>query len=821
MSLDKLHIRGYQLQRIPFVPAKNTDAHSIKPAELGFLCLNDPVEPQGEMGRKGGDQTPKGKPRSQELFRFEDVPMQWRQNRRLGTGFRNLGNTCFMNSVLQCLLHTPPLAELLLSGQPLMANKSGGSNGFDPIQITRQLVEESLGRKKNFVAPAKHAQTLRKVNRSFRMGRQEDAHEYLIALLDAMHERSIAGIPKPPPDVEFTSFIYRIFGGRIRSQVKCTHCNYESNTYDPFLDLSLEINHASSVDKALKRFTAGESLDGANKYKCPKENRRVRAVKRMTVETAPSVLVIQLKRFEFSMSGRKISKQVEFDPVLDLSPYMSQRPKTPAVYDLYGVLVHQGHSMHSGHYFCFVKGGANGDWHKFDDTRVNLTAERNVLGQAAYILFYIKRQMATPAVVAGPMPRPLQPKTSPNGLPPQKNQDNSKTLASAKRKREQELQQRKQLEAYEAKAALAAQQEKQQQQQQAKRQKKENGGVYRGGVDNRSHQENDGDDDDSDVNETASPPSPRKGRAGKQGSAVENDLPSRQQQRPRTNAMPHSPLLGRRGKRLEEARAIVRQAAQSRKVSNPKPSSPAPNNEAEGAITKPAPRKRLAALAQQDRQKQSRKRKAAAARVGNGGGENGVDDSGSYGSAVSAPDWPPVKSILKDAPTTVPALANGRVTKPTRAITSTKSTGQGAGKRDQGAVRDFLKAGTKPTLGLDTWEDADIGEKRQHDKLLYRAAPGRKQNDEYDEEYDRGKTKKVRGNASERGGGKLDSTSFDKAFKTQQENGRPEVQLRGKKKKAAEMADRQHNQGQRRQGGRGRGARRGGGGRGRGRGGRR
>lgn len=70
-----------------------------------------------------------------------------------------------MNSVLQCLLHTPPLAELLLSGRPLTANKSGGSNGFDPIQITRHLVEESLGRKKNFVAPGKHAQTLRKVSR--------------------------------------------------------------------------------------------------------------------------------------------------------------------------------------------------------------------------------------------------------------------------------------------------------------------------------------------------------------------------------------------------------------------------------------------------------------------------------------------------------------------------------------------------------------------------------------------------------------------------------------------------------------------------------
>jgi ubiquitin carboxyl-terminal hydrolase 36/42 len=359
------------------------------------------------------------------------------------------------------------------------------------------------------------------------MGRQEDAHEYLIALLDAMHERSIAGIPKPPPDVEFTSFIYRIFGGRIRSQVKCTQCNYESNTYDPFLDLSLEINHASSVDKALKRFTAGEALDGANKYKCPKENRGVRAIKRMTVETAPSVLVIQLKRFEFSMSGRKISKQVEFDPVLDLSPYMSHRPATPAIYDLYGVLVHQGHSMHSGHYFCFVKGGANGDWHKFDDTRVNLTAERNVLGQSAYILFYIKR---TPPMVAGPMPRPLQPTAPSNGVSPQqqqqkkKDQEDSKKAAAVSAKRKRELEQQQVLE--ERKAALASKQEKQLEQQEAKRQKKGKANAV-----NRSHLENDSDDSASDSdNETATPPPPRKGRGGKQG-AVENDYPTRQQQR--------------------------------------------------------------------------------------------------------------------------------------------------------------------------------------------------------------------------------------------------------------------------------------------------
>ena len=56
--------------------------------------------------------------------------------------------------------------------------------------------------------------------RSFRLGRQEDAHEYLVSLLDAMHEAVLAGIhPKPPREVAQTSFIYRIFGGTCRSQV--------------------------------------------------------------------------------------------------------------------------------------------------------------------------------------------------------------------------------------------------------------------------------------------------------------------------------------------------------------------------------------------------------------------------------------------------------------------------------------------------------------------------------------------------------------------------------------------------------------------------
>jgi hypothetical protein len=56
----------------------------------------------------------------------------------------------------------------------------------------------------------------------FRLGRQEDSHEYLRCLLDAMHEALLRPFkPKPAPELAQTTLIYRIFGGRLRSQIRC------------------------------------------------------------------------------------------------------------------------------------------------------------------------------------------------------------------------------------------------------------------------------------------------------------------------------------------------------------------------------------------------------------------------------------------------------------------------------------------------------------------------------------------------------------------------------------------------------------------------
>ncbi|XP_062078407.1 ubiquitin carboxyl-terminal hydrolase 23 [Humulus lupulus] len=308
--------------------------------------------------------------------------------RRIGAGLENLGNTCFLNSVLQCLTYTEPLAAYLQSGKHQNSCHIAGFCALCAIQKHVSRALQSTGRS---LAPKDLVSNLRCISRNFRNCRQEDAHEYMVNLLESMHKCCLpSGVPSESPSAYEKSLVHKIFGGSLRSQVKCLQCSFCSNKFDPFLDLSLEIVKADSLHKALLNFTAAEQLDGGERqYQCQQCKQKVRALKRLTVHKPPNVLTIHLKRFRAHDPGQKIDKKVTFGPTLDLKSFVSGSYEGDLKYTLYGVLVHYGWSTHSGHYYSYVR-TSSGMWYSLDDSRVVQVSEKTVLEQKAYMLFYVR-----------------------------------------------------------------------------------------------------------------------------------------------------------------------------------------------------------------------------------------------------------------------------------------------------------------------------------------------------------------------------------------------------------------------------------------------
>ncbi|XP_032566996.1 ubiquitin carboxyl-terminal hydrolase 42-like isoform X2 [Chiroxiphia lanceolata] len=319
------------------------------------------------------------------LFPPEKICMVWQQRQSAGAGLRNVGNTCFLNAVLQCLTYTPPLANYLLSREHSQACRQ---QGFCMMCIMEAHVNKVLHSSVSAILPLAVLRGFRFIGEHFQLGREEDAHDFLCCTVNAMQRACLSASNDLDISSQSTTIVHQIFGGFLRSRVICFSCKAISDSYEAFLDVPLDIKAASSLTAALEDFVTPERLDGENCFKCSKCEKNVAATKRFTVHCAPKVLTVCLKRFD-CFTGGKISKVVEYPEYLDLRPYMSQADGEPLLYSLYAVLVHSGVSCHGGHYFCYTK-ASNGLWYRMDDESVELRSIDTVLRQQAYLLFYAR-----------------------------------------------------------------------------------------------------------------------------------------------------------------------------------------------------------------------------------------------------------------------------------------------------------------------------------------------------------------------------------------------------------------------------------------------
>ncbi|XP_078520912.1 ubiquitin carboxyl-terminal hydrolase 31 [Lissotriton helveticus] len=199
------------------------------------------------------------------------------------SGLKNHGNTCFMNAVLQCLSNTDLFAEYLALEQfrgPRGLESSEvrleGLDGLDGSESLDQYRASTGGRGPEVTEQL--ASLLRSLwtleytpqhSREFKMvvsknalqyrgNSQHDAQEFLLWLLDRVHEdldsvvKHNGGPPikppleeEPPPDGPSLpiagTFVQELFQAQYRSSLTCPHCQKQSNTFDPFLCISLPI----------------------------------------------------------------------------------------------------------------------------------------------------------------------------------------------------------------------------------------------------------------------------------------------------------------------------------------------------------------------------------------------------------------------------------------------------------------------------------------------------------------------------------------------------------------------------------------------------
>lgn len=184
-------------------------------------------------------------------------------------GLRNHGNTCFINAVLQCLSHTDILAEYFvldqykvdLSRRNKLNSKKYGTKG----EVTEQLallLKSIWSCQYDPEISNQFKLVVDKYGSQYRGNNQHDAQEFLVWLLDKVHEdlntatkkkykiiKNSFGRPDEVVAAETlanhvrcnNSFVHAVFQAQFRSSLTCPRCQRQSNTFDPFLCVSVPV----------------------------------------------------------------------------------------------------------------------------------------------------------------------------------------------------------------------------------------------------------------------------------------------------------------------------------------------------------------------------------------------------------------------------------------------------------------------------------------------------------------------------------------------------------------------------------------------------
>jgi ubiquitin carboxyl-terminal hydrolase 4/11/15 len=160
--------------------------------------------------------------------------------------------------------------------------------------------------------------------------------------------------------------------------------------------LRAEISRSVSLDDCMRLFSSNEKLGPEDPWYCPQCKDHKQAFKKFDLWRIPQILVVHLKRFQYSRLFReKLLTNVEFPTdVWDISQFVPPQP-TPPLYRLYAVSDHMG-GLGGGHYVAHARNRDTGKWYLFNDSMCHEVGPQDVRGNSAYVLFYERINQAEP-----------------------------------------------------------------------------------------------------------------------------------------------------------------------------------------------------------------------------------------------------------------------------------------------------------------------------------------------------------------------------------------------------------------------------------------
>lgn len=326
-------------------------------------------------------------------------------------GLANLGNTCYLNAILQCLRHIPDLTVFMNKHSEPWIHKEGKDAQF--CRAYKDLVENIWqAEPPGFMKPAGFYHYYRKALEGtavdhLMMPLPHDSHEALVFVLDQLHEGmkkkieiNVTAAPGTQTHRALTAWkdqvgpqyspIVDYFFGLMEVSVICSGCKNVSRRFETFnmLKVGFPESKQATLDACLNYEFQDEHIDDYSCDKC--SPKRHAAAIRRRIWRLPNNLIVVAKRFNPNGTKCHAALQAESEQVFS-NWFSEDSPESSgkATYALQGIVDHHG-SAGGGHYTAQIRSPISGGWGLYDDESVGQIGDGSKphVGQTSYILFY-------------------------------------------------------------------------------------------------------------------------------------------------------------------------------------------------------------------------------------------------------------------------------------------------------------------------------------------------------------------------------------------------------------------------------------------------